>query len=960
MRVAVGVVFGIFLGTVLGCGGGSTGGAAGFRLIEFLESNQANIPRNRDLEFRFTAPVDPSQDLFERLKIQSVESGAGTGFAKALGVYIVTGDRVLFRPRPPELADRSDAGFRAKGQYHVYLKAGADALASASGDTIDSPEEHVFNTSEFFEDPMPNSPPRVVRLVVHDRVSGNEMDLSRADPRPTELALLDSNDLLTEGKAIEPGAGAGYLTPWEFRLHVSEALDPATVSNSTVELLEIRDDALTGATTANEGHVGDPVLFRVPIAVDVVQKLDAQGELERYVRVRVLQTLVDDARYRLVFSGSILGIDFRTTFIGANGLTGDGETEVAGAPLDEPGGLGYTTEFLVFDRPGIEASRAVTFDPLVDDIQPEAGQTTTDPALLNTALYNPASSPGTAVGFINDFGDGTDGALAVSSTTNLDTGDTPNAALGNPFTVQDLNPDDTYNKTDLSRGPLTYDSYEAFELNLEALTISPGGVLRITGVNPVLIRVNGIVQIAGTLDVSGGDGQNGRTGSSAGGEAGAGGGKGGDSRRGTGNLSWHSHTCDSFASFLTRNATARNNGPFNDSGEGPGRGLRGAESYSYGDGNDLNGGVTGTGGGGGSHATRGTAGEDRRNVNGSLGTHGPACGHVHSTTIGGFYNEGVIGARGEPGPTYGDPEILDVTWGGSGGGAGGSVHGNPSWSQHALSGGAGGGGGGSVAVLASGDILVPGGEVDASGGDGGQGGMSAAWTSNYRTASGAGGGGAGGSITMISASNVDLTAGLLNAAGGQGGARSNSGSNVSCNGCNAGGAGGNGFIFLMDPDGSVGGRTAGTYDDPLGVTTVSEFELARFSTLRAVTMLFGMPAADPAYEPLQAGDVVGVVHEGQTIRLFASSAKADLEEPLIPDLGTEIAGFEVALVRFEAGATVVDVTAPDLTGLNPDGGPARDAFARIRADYAYANGVEAAVGPFAYLDEVTLHIAFNS
>jgi hypothetical protein len=68
----------------------------------------------------------------------------------------------------------------------------------------------------------------------------------------------------------------------------------------------------------------------------------------------------------------------------------------------------------------------------------------------------------------------------------------------------------------------------------------------------------------------------------------------------------------------------------------------------------------------------------------------------------------------------------------------------------------------------------------------------------------------------------------------------------------------------------------------------------------------------------------------------------------------------VELVRFEAGATVVDVTVPDLTGLNPDGGPARDAFARIRADYSYTNGVEAAVGPFAYLDEVTLHIAFNS
>ncbi|HEX5138244.1 MAG TPA: hypothetical protein VFY93_14805, partial [Planctomycetota bacterium] len=395
----------LFVGSCDGGGGGGSGGT--FFLVQFLESGQNAIPRNRTLRFRFSAPVALSQDFSQRLKIANVEP---TNFSLAVGTYIVTGDDVTFVPRLPESPDRADAGFRANASYHVFLKGGPDSLRSAAGDTIATQQEFLFGTDEFFEDPIPAEPPRALRLLARDLTTGGAVDLSRADPLPQEVALLDSNALIQKGLAIEPGAGGapGYATPWAFELHVSEPLDPATVTTDTVELLEIRDDALTGATTADPGHVGNPASFKVPVLLEMVQRPDPTGQIAVFIRVRAMQTLVDDARYRLAFSGAILGIDFRKKFTGDNGVTGDGQLAA------EPGGLGYTTEFLVYDRPAITSSRTVTYDPLEDGISPETGQTTPYESLYNTALYNPAFAPGTAVGKVSDFGDGRDGNLSVS------------------------------------------------------------------------------------------------------------------------------------------------------------------------------------------------------------------------------------------------------------------------------------------------------------------------------------------------------------------------------------------------------------------------------------------------------------------------------------------------------------------------------------------------------------------
>jgi hypothetical protein len=108
------------------CSSQSGTGGSGLRVIEFLESGQDNIPRNRILTFRFSEPVAPTQDFFERLKIRNVDRTPGSSnFARATGVYTSDADRVVFTPTLPNRRDREDAGFKADAYYNVFLKSGA-------------------------------------------------------------------------------------------------------------------------------------------------------------------------------------------------------------------------------------------------------------------------------------------------------------------------------------------------------------------------------------------------------------------------------------------------------------------------------------------------------------------------------------------------------------------------------------------------------------------------------------------------------------------------------------------------------------------------------------------------------------------------------------------------------------------------------------------------------------------
>ncbi|MHC4974921.1 MAG: hypothetical protein ACYTG3_21610, partial [Planctomycetota bacterium] len=686
--------------------------------------------------------------------------------------------------------------------------------------------------------------------------------------------------------------------------------------------------------------------------------------------------------------GNILGLDFRQTFIGENGVTGDGQTPVDGGTqaFPEPGGLGYTTEFIVRDRPAISAVRTLTYDPLIDGIQPETGQSALSEDKHNSALYNPLTAPGTAVGFLSGFGDGEDGDYAVSGGTTgiIDTGDTPNTYIGNPFTVMDLNAGDVYNPDKIELTPVTYDSPQYYELNLESLTISAGGTLQVIGVNPMLFRVRGMVQIAGVLDASGGDGVGDALNVADGGQPGPAGYAGGDGRKGTGCTSLSgSSSCSSFATFLGYCSNIKTYGPYSDNGEGPGRGMAGGDAWSYAYYRQLYAtghGITGTGGGGGSHASFGAKGQDVKNPNSQDGSWGTACAASSGGNSAGYWttNSSIIGVRGAPGPLYGDREVEFVLLGGSGGGAGGAQHGYvTSYTSIPAAGGGGGGGGGSVAIFAAGTIQVPGGLIDASGGDGGKGTIHNGYSygANYPTylqASGSGGGGSGGTLVLISGNDINVTAGILDARGGAGGpvpdtvyaphVPSINGTQIPCPGCNAGGDGGKGFIFLMDADGLISGLIPGQpgeYDNyALGVLTISGFNADRFSSIQAITELFGVGASDPAYIQMAPGDVLANVSKEQAIHVFASSAKGDPDEPLLPDPTTEMGAIEIALASHVAGSVNVEIVG-DMRDLNPTGTPDRDAFTRIDARFDYTDPVEAALGPFASIDQVDISFTFN-
>jgi len=944
-------------------GGGKGGGENGtFRLIQFLDNNRADISRNHGITFLFSAPVDPDQDFAQRLKIQSVETVPVPDFTLAIGSYSITGDRVAFLPRLPNAADRSDTGFRASSNYVVFVKGGPDALRSVAGDRVATPQEFGFVTTEFFEDVTPSEPPRVLSLVARDPTDGETIDLGRLDPRPSEVALMDSAQLIGGNRFLDAAAGTtANPVPWDFVLHVSEPIDPLSVSTETIQMFEISSNVTTSAPDAPPfappGYVGNPVQFPVPLQVRTQQGFDAQGELDVRIVITPLYTLVDDTRYRLRVSGAVSGLDFRKEFLGENGLTGDGQTVLSGAaPYPEPGGLGYTTEFIVADGSAILIKRELTYDPLNDGIDPELGQTVFDEARYNSALYNPATNPGTAVGFLSAFGQGTDGNLAVAGgTVTIDTGDTLNPPTTS-FQVVDLNPGDDYLGNPLPGGPLTYTSPAPFEVQLESLTISTGATLRIIGRNPAMLRVRGIAQVSGTLDASGGDGLAGGSSTANPGPGGPAGSAGGNTKRPGTCTGYCPGGANDFSVYLNACAAAKANAPHSLNGGGPGRGYAGGTSYTYDYQNDLTQGG-GTGGGGASHATIGLPGEDRKNAAGAQGSTGLPC----DATCG-VRNAGVIGVRGRSGPTYGDREAADILLGGSGGGGGGSV---ANWNTpKTQAGGSGGGGGGSVSIVAAGAIVVTGGVIDASGGAGGAGRIviQSPAPNSWQSTSGGGGGGAGGLISLISGDAITLTGSLLDARGGIGGARSDVGTALTCTVCNAGGGGGKGFIFVMDADGQIAGLQPGAPGDydafATGILTIREFEADRFSSIAAVTELFPALAADPGYQPLASGDILAFVNANQRIRLFASSAKADASNPLVPDIASEIAPVEMALVHHASGATTVDITG-DMSALNPLGTPARDAFVRIEARFEYDNGVEAALGPFAYMDRVELTLALN-
>ena len=79
----------------------------------------------------------------------------------------------------------------------------------------------------------------------------------------------------------------------------------------------------------------------------------------------------------------------------------------------------------------------------------------------------------------------------------------------------------------------------------------------------------------------------------------------------------------------------------------------------------------------------------------------------------------------------------------------------------------------------------------------------------------------------------------------------------------------------------------------------------------------------------------------------------------MPDLTSELLpAIEIARVKPAGGGSIVDITG-DMTALNQFPTPDREAYLRVIADFDYDDPAQAALGPFASLDEVTTTFTFN-
>ncbi len=423
------------------------------------------------------------------------------------------------------------------------------------------------------------------------------------------------------------------------------------------------------------------------------------------------------------------------------------------------------------------------------------GETPWDKA-LSTARFT-ETAPGLVQGFMLFAGDGDNGGdLGIPTLPQSDAG-----TCANDFQTNDATPDDFDPTTDFvldtgastNQCPNGTDGSFGVLWEFNTFRIQSGVTVRVIGVNPAILLVQGDVLIeAGGRLLGRGDGQGGSpqgvgggnknattNSGTAGGVGVAGGGSGGaspansaSSRRVGG------HGIQGYYHQTPQGALAADVG---DAGAtGGGHGNTSAKWNSQFNPNNRN---TPSGGGGG-HAADGTAGT----ANGT-GT--------NPTTLD-LPTDGVAGLK------YGDDSGKLLTpEAGSGGGAGGELRpftGNIGRGP----GGAGGAGGGFLDLTSGGDIVIQG-TIDVAGSRGGSNpGGNFAPNYAWNPGTGGGGGGAGGGLRLLTPNDIVLGASsILTAAGGAGGA---SGASQGTNPpANNGGPGGVGRICLEDSNSVISG-----------------------------------------------------------------------------------------------------------------------------------------------------------
>lgn len=717
-----------------GGGGGDTNATGRVALISFLQAGITNAPLNQILEFRFSEPID--KDSITTATLQ-VREGPDFGLT-VFGAYRVSGSSVFFEPVLPGVCDLSDGGFKPATTYRVTLvgfpetfclKQDDGVSGSTNGDPLSSTLNYEFSTRAG-DDP----------LLFTDQIAA-------AAPKVTQCTPSNGTPV------VQVLAGNQVV------IQLSENVNPCTVSTATVLFEEYQRGDLnvfnvhasgrsSGFTPVDDADLGN-IFSWGPIS---------GAEVQLPVPQRILSTIA------LVqsFSGTKITITpaygrFPENALCVVQLT-FGIKDFGGQSL-VPFAAAFTTENLPAQadqyRVGWEGETPVLKDQTTGDV-------------------DTIRSPDRAQGWLLFAGDADNGSNQLTAT-----GPNLPPACTTPRQVNDGNKDDFDPNTDVNFDTgLTVntclnktDGSAAVVWEFRSFRLRSGRIVRMTGVNPAIILVQGDVLIeSGARLLVKGDGANGSLNANgangvadyalnpAGGSAAAGSGKGGNSH----NPYTSNQKADDGSSGFGSTSPMGTVG-------GAGAGIGGSHATHA----TFTSGGSGYGGGGGGHSEVGLAGGTNAQPNSTYKTAVPPVG-------GGTY------------PAM-DNRLLTPS-AGSGGGGGGSqgyVQAQ-SFNGYDASGGAGGAGAGFLDLTSGGNINIFG-ILDASGGRGGNG------SAGFYGAGAGGGGGSGGGIRLLTPNGINVNGATLTAAGGvagSGAAPTGAAATIK----NNGGTGGKGRLVMEDGD----------------------------------------------------------------------------------------------------------------------------------------------------------------
>ncbi len=749
-----------------GAGGGAGPGGAGQGLVlmSFVQDGFDNSALNTVLRFEFSEDVDPSTVSAAAIQIRQ-----GPSFGENVaGVFLIQGSTVLFEPRLPGHCDLSDGGLQPDTDYRVQIVGFPEefAVRNTHGQPLRTTDTFSFHTrSESDPDTFLDEVPAVA---------------------PTVLLSSPSNG--AEAVAVAPGN--------QVVLTLSENVDPCTVTEANVRLHVYQIGDKTKFTPAR-GGTGNASGFASPggITADLTPGDPfSWGSAEQLPTVTTLpapQRILADIELVQAFGATQIILTPRFGFSSdplANGsrfpenalvvvqLT-FGISDFGGSPLT-PFVMSFTTENL----PAQSAAYDLEVDgetPFLDD--------------ESSMDINSSRAPSRVQGYMLFAGDGDNGAnqLRPSLPETIASGCTldrqPNSGTKDDFDpVQDVLLDTGSTRNTCANQT---DGSEAVVWEFRTLRIRNGVTVRVVGVNPAILLVQGDVTIEaggrlllrgdalnGAPQGRGGNGfNNGRATTvtaAKGGLAVAGGGSGGDATK--------PHAIPAYGKDGVT-ASGSPDGPGVVGGAGAGQG--GVSTRHTQTNNPWPSGSS-QGGGGGGHA----------------GVGGSATALIAARIA-------LLGtARGAGGAVYpvgpGSDRMLRSE-GGGGGGAAGYGDETTATTTFTNGGGAGGAGGGFLDITSAGNINVFG-TIDAAGSRGGNGGNDTFY------GAGGGGGGAGGGVRLLTPNDIDISGGTITAAGGAGGTATN-GTGGGLNGpLNHGGAGGIGRLVMEDADSVIAGQGAAT------------------------------------------------------------------------------------------------------------------------------------------------------